>query len=140
MKAPAVITVDFETESIENRPAYPPKPVGVSIKWPGDKKPKYHAWGHPCENNTTKEAVRSELLVAWKSEFPLLFQNAKFDYDVATTNLGMPSLSWEKIHDTLFLIFLAYPHATSYGLKHAAERFLGMPPTEQQAVRDWLVD
>jgi DNA polymerase-1 len=140
MKAPKVIVIDFETDAIEGRPAYPPKPVGFSIKWPHQNKANYYAWAHPTDNNCHFEEAKKVLSFAWVSKIPLLFQNAKFDYDVATTHMGMSELPWELIHDTLYLIFLADPHATSYALKPAAERFLGMPPTEQQAVRDWLVN
>src|SRR5690606_23750968 len=47
---------------------------------------------------------------------------------------------WHLIHDTHFLLFLADPHAKSFSLKPAAEKYLGMPPEEQEAVRDWVVD
>lgn len=139
MKVPPVIVIDFETKEIENRPSYPPVPVGFSIKWPKDRKSQYYAWGHPIENNCDKKQAERVLQEAWNSNLPLLFQNAKFDVDVAQTHMNCGAIDWERIHDTLYLIFLRDPHAQSYALKPAAERFLGMAPVEQEAVRNWLV-
>lgn len=134
------ITIDFETESIERRPKYPPVPVGFSIMHPGERRSKYYAWGHPTANNCTLNDARKVLLAAYKSDAPLLFHNAKFDHDVAQVHLGMPNIPWERIHDTLYLLFLHDPHATSLSLKPAAERLLGLKPEERDAVADWLID
>lgn len=133
-------TIDFETAAIERRPKYPPVPVGFSLLRPGERKPTYHRWGHPTGNNTTKQAARAVLLDSWKSGRPLLFHNAKFDVDVAEEHMGMPRLSWDRYHDTLYLLFLHDPHAMSLSLKPAAERILGMAPEERDAVADWLID
>lgn len=133
-------TIDFETAAIERRPKYPPVPVGFSIMKAGERKPTYHRWGHPTGNNTTKQAARAVLLDSWKSGRPLLFHNAKFDVDVAEEHMGMPRLSWDRYHDTLFLLFLHDPHAMSLSLKPAAEKILGMAPEERDAVADWLID
>ena len=133
-------TIDFETAAIERRPKYPPVPVGFSIMKAGERKPTYHRWGHPTGNNTTKQAARAVLLDSWKSGRTLLFHNAKFDVDVAEEHMGMPRLSWERYHDTLYLLFLHDPHAMSLSLKPAAERILGMAPEERDAVADWLID
>ena len=140
MKAPTVTVIDFETKGIEARPKYPPIPVGVSIQKPGERKPKYYAWGHPTGNNCDKNTGRRAVMEAYSLGYPLLGQNMKFDIDVAETHLDCPRPSWENIHDTLYLIFLADPHAQTYSLKPAAKRFLGMEPDEQTAVRDWLVE
>jgi DNA polymerase-1 len=131
--------VDFETEAIEDRPNYPPKPVGVSIKTPGQQ-PRYYAWGHPMGNNCTKEKARLALEDIWRGERQVLFHNAKFDLDVAQEHMGLPLLPWHRVHDTLFLVFLKDPHALDLGLKPSAERILGMAPEERDAVRDWLVE
>lgn len=133
------IVIDFETFAIEDRPKYPPEPVGFSIKWPKDKKTKYHAWGHPTGNNTDLTNARRILNEAWSSNLPLLFHNAKFDVDVAEQHMGVKRLGWERMHDTLYLVFLDNPHAETFSLKPSAARLLGMPPEEQDAVRDWLV-
>ena len=137
MKKP--IVVDFETAAIEPRPEFPPEPVGVAIKWPG-KKAKYLGWGHPDKNNTCKEGAVRALEEVWRSDSPVLFHNAKFDLSVATEKLGMSELPWERVHDTMFMLFLDDPYSKSLALKPSAERYLGLPPTEQEEVRDWLYD
>lgn len=139
MKPPQVITVDFETKGIQNRPEYPPMPVGVSIKYPGDK-PNYYAWGHPTKNNCTLVQAKAVLKEVWKDPYQKLFHNAKFDLDVAETHMGVRQLKWEEFHDTMFLLFLNDPHAMSLSLKPSAEKLLGMKPEEQDAVRKWLED
>lgn len=140
MKAQPVIGVDFETHAIDNRPAYPPQPVGVSIKWPSDRKSRYYAFGHPTGNNCTKQEAQLALKAAFKSEFPIVFHNAKFDLEVAYTHMGAPKLPWDKVHDTMFLLFLNDPHAMSLGLKPSAKKHLGMEPEERDTVREWLID
>lgn len=133
------ITIDFETRPIEPRPHYPPVPVGFSLKRPG-RKSKYYAWGHPAENNCTLEQAKEVLGDVWGNS-DLLFHNGKFDIDVAQTHMGLGSVPLDPLrcHDTMFLLFLMNPHSLSLGLKASAEKLLGMPPTEQSAVRDWLV-
>lgn len=140
MKVPPVIGMDFETKGIEDRPLYPPVPVGVSIQMPGEKKPHYYAWGHkPGGNNCSlKDAIRAVKDV-WSSKLPVLGHNMKFDIDVAETHMGCKPLPWERIHDTLFLLFFDNPHAMSLSLKPSAERILGMKPEEQDVVREWLI-
>lgn len=140
MKIPDVVTVDFETEAIERRPNYPPKPAGVGIMYPQDKKRKYWAWGHDSENNCTKAEGKRALQAAYNSGLPLLFQYGKFDVDVAEVHMGMRRLSWEKMHDTLYLLFLHDPHADNFALKPSADRILGMRATEQERLREWIVD
>lgn len=140
MKVPEVITIDFESFKIEPRPQYPPVPVSVAIKYPG-KKAKFYAWGHVSGgNNCSYEVAHAALKSAWFAGLPLLFQNAKFDIAVANEHMGLPVPSWEMIHDTMFLLFLNDPYAPSFSLKPSAERYLDMPPEEQDDVRDWLLD
>lgn len=130
--------IDFETEAIERRPVYPPTPVGVSIIPPG-KKPTYYAWGHPTENNCDKDTAIKKLEEAYASNQPLLFHHAKFDCEVAEKHMGLAVPDYTRIHDTMYLLFLVDPHAPDLKLKPSAERILGMPPEEQEEVRDWLV-
>lgn len=139
MRTPKPVTIDFETYGVEPRPDYPPEPVGVAIKEPG-KKSRYYAWGHTTENNCTKDDAARALSKVWAHKDGLLFHNAKFDLEVATTffNLLMPP--WERIHDTLFLLFLDDPHQKQLSLKPSAERLLDWPAEEQDAVCDWLVE
>jgi len=136
-KVPKPPTVDFESFKIEGRPVYPPVPVGVSIKTFGQKA-RYYAWGHPTKNNCGVDDAIAALREVWEHPDGVLFHNAKFDLDVAETHLGLPMLPWDRIHDTLFLLFLNEPHEAQ-ALKPAAERLLNLPPDEQDAVADWLV-
>lgn len=138
MKQPKPVTVDFETFGIEGRPKYPPMPVGVSIKYPG-KKSKYYAWGHPTGNNCCWSDGAAELKKAWAHKDGVLFQNGKFDVDVAEVHFGLPIPAWDKIHDTMFLLFLDDPHQMELGLKPSATRLLGLPADEQDAVGEWLI-
>lgn len=140
IKVPDVVTVDFETHGIERRPNYPPKPVGVSIQYPGERAPTYFAWAHPAENNCSLQEGIKQVQRAWKSGLPLLFQNGKFDVDVAETHCAVKRLEWSMYHDTLFLIFLYDPHARTFSLKPSAEKILGITPDERDAVRDWVME
>ncbi len=138
---PHPVTIDFETFPIEARPAYPPIPVGVSIK-PWGKKARYLAWGHPTKNNCSWGEGQNALAHAWldAGKDGLLFQNGKFDVDVAQTHMAMPVKNkWQHFHDTLFLLFLDDPHQKDLGLKPSSERLLGMKPEEQDAVVAWLL-
>ena len=139
MKQPKPVVIDFETFGIEGRPKYPPMPVGVSIKYPG-KKAKYYAFGHPEGNNCCWSDAAAELAKAYAHKDGVLFHNGKFDVDVADVHFGLAVPSWERIHDTLFLLFLDDPHQIELGLKPAAARLLNMPAEERDAVGDWLIE
>lgn len=139
-KAPACITIDFETYPIQGRPEYPPKPVGVSIRAAGDKRAHYYAWGHPSENNCSMADAKKALAAAWADPRPKLFHNAKFDIDVAVEHMGMRMLRWEEFHDTMFVLFLLDPHSPDLKLKPAAERLLGIAPEELDAVAKWILE
>lgn len=139
MKPPRPVCVDFETHGIKPRPAYPPVPVGVSIKHYG-RPPRYYAWGHPTKNNCCLSDALTALREAWGHQDGLLFQNAKFDLDVAEVHLGLALPTWQRVHDTQLLLFLDDPHQRNLSLKPSAERLLGMKPEEQDAVASWLVE
>jgi DNA polymerase I-like protein with 3'-5' exonuclease and polymerase domains len=143
MSIPKVIAVDFETKGILPRPKYPPKPVSIGIKWPGEPC-KLMAWGHgdgskAAGNNCTEKEARGELKKAYTSKYALLMQNAAFDLDVAETHWELAVPEWRKTHDTMFLIFLDNPHAESLGLKQSAERLLSLKPEERDAVNEWII-
>ncbi|MBU6231497.1 hypothetical protein KGP36_02410 [Patescibacteria group bacterium] len=132
-------TVDFESLPIRPRPYYPPVPVGVSIKpWGG--KAIYYAWGHPSKNTCSWAQARKALGAVWDSGAPLLFHNAKFDVDLAEVHMELPQPSWDRIHDTMYLVFLEDPHQLELGLKPSADRLLGIPPEERDAVVAWLCE
>lgn len=141
-RPPKVTTIDFETDPIQPRPEYPPKPVGVSIRRAGERKSRYYAWGHYTgKNNCTFEEGCRALAEAWedrKQGIRLLFQNAQFDVDVATTHCGMPMPAWDEMDDTMFLLFLWDPHAPDLQLKPSAERILGLAPDEKDEMVDWI--
>lgn len=138
MKQLKPTTIDFETFGIEGRPKYPPIPVGVSIK-PWGKKSKYYAFGHPIENNCCWSEAADALKVAYGNKDGVLFQNGKFDVDVAETWFDLQVPAWDQIHDTMFLLFLDDPHQRELGLKEAATRLLDWPAEEQDAVAEWLI-
>lgn len=140
MGVPYPVVIDFETDAIHDRPAYPPAPVGVSIKWPG-KKSHYHAWGHVVgKNNSSKGHALKELRSAYRHPDGVLFQNARFDLDVAEVHMGLKPPVWHQVQDTLFLLFLKDPDAGTLELKPASERLLGWPPDEQDELGRWLVE
>ena len=125
-----LVTVDFETEAIIGNPLiHPPKPVGVAITLPnGDT--DYHT-------GDLMESVCSDL---WRSGVPMLFHNAPFDLSVARTHFGLPFPHWSLIHDTQYLVYLKDPHAPSLALKPSAERYLDLPPQEQDDLKAWILE
>jgi DNA polymerase I-like protein with 3'-5' exonuclease and polymerase domains len=139
MRTPAVTTVDFETMPIRPRPEYPPVPVGVSVLMPNERKAHYYAWGHPTKNNCTKRDAARVLRDVWHSETPLLFHHAKFDIAVAEAHFDLDPPQVDRIHDTMFLLFLHDPHAADLALKPSAERLLGEPPEERDRLREWIL-
>ncbi len=133
------IVVDFETKKIEKRPVYPPVPVGVSLLEPGERKPRYLAWGHPTGNNCTKEDAQRVLLKVWRDPKPKLFHNGKFDEDVGETHLKLPLLPWDKMHDSLFSLFLMDPYAHNLGLEPMGAKHLGAKPKGWRVAREWIL-
>lgn len=132
-----LVALDFESEAIEPRPKYPPKPVGLAILFDGSAG-YYCAWGHPMENNTTLDAAKVVLqIILADSNNELIFHNAPFDCAIIEERLDL-EVPWERVHDTMVLAFLNDPFG-ELSLKPLAEKLLGEPPTEQEAVRDWLV-
>lgn len=128
------ITVDFETEAIVGNPVvHPPRPCGVAV-WVPDEDPVYL----PCED---KGSEGHELLLhCWheRAVQPLLFHNAPFDLSVAERWLDLPWPRWDRVHDTMYLVFQEDPYG-DLGLKPASERILGLPPEEQADLRDWIL-
>ena len=137
--APKTICIDFETEGIEARPKYPPKPVSLGIKWPDEAKYRIMAWGHPSGNNCTEKEARGELKRAYDSKYPVLAQNFMFDGDVAETHWDLRLPTWDRYHDSMFALFLWDPHAPTLALKPSAERLLGIAPEEQDLMQAWII-
>ena len=130
------IEIDYETKAIQNRPAYPPEPVGVAIRINGEG--KYYAWGHPTGNNCTFEEGKAALKAALETpgaEF--VAHNLMFEAAVTEEKMGL-KVEWQRWHDTMVLAFLTNAHG-ELSLKPLAAQLLGLPPDEQDAVRDWLI-
>lgn len=144
--------IDFETHPIEQRPKYPPEPVGLACILPG-RAPSYAAWGHDSENGIfvlkgnklrkmdgdPKKWAKEHLKEAIKCDSVLGHNIAKFDSEVSAVGMGtkIPDL---KIDDSLFSRFIVDPRAKSLSLKPAAEEVLGEPPEERDAVFEWLYE
>lgn len=123
-----MITLDFETEAIVGNPImFPPKPVGLAVTYDNMDTMYYtgdmrHVFGNAVESGED-----------------LLFHNAPFDCRVAEEHLGIPMPKWQQIHDTQYLVFLKDPHARSLSLKPSADRYLDMPPEEQDLLKEWIL-
>ena len=132
-----LVALDFESDAIANRPDYPPEPCGLAVYEEG-KEPYYMAWGHPIENNIDKAFAAIELAdILEQPENEFIFHNAAFDCAIIQEKMGL-EVPWERVHDTMLLAFLSDPFG-ELSLKPLSEKLLGMPPDEQDAVRDWLV-
>lgn len=137
MKSIAVI--DYETEEILPRPDYPPVPVGISIIPPGSTEAIYYGWGHDDGKPEWERIVKKELNSIFKDKtIEIVCHNAKFDIAVAVERQGMPLPSWDRIHCTMILAFLADPYSSKLNLKALARRYLNEPPDERDEMIDWL--
>lgn len=137
MKLP--VTLDLETDAIFSRPAYPPRPVGLAVKFPG-KASYYLGWGHPDSTTPENFGKAKELLAQlYAGDDQLCFWNGKFDLEVIEKFFDLPVPHWKRVEDGLYLSYLQDPHAPSLALKPTAERLLHEVPSEQDAVRDWLI-
>ena len=132
-----LVALDFETEAIDNRPNYPPEPVGLAIYVDGEL-PYYMRWGHPIENNIDRAFATIEAAqILENTDHQLIFHNAPFDCSVFEEKMGL-QVPWDRVHDTMLLAFLFDPFG-ELSLKPLAEQLLGEPPEEQEAVREWLI-
>lgn len=128
--------VDFETKEIVFGSGLAPQPVGVSIGFLEDPTShRYYAFGHPTNNNCTEEQAKAALAAVWVPG--VLFHHGRFDQSVAIEHWGFNWLP--EFHDTMYLIYLDSPNTPTVSLKPSAERILGLPPDEQDAVRQWLI-
>lgn len=125
-----MITLDFETEAIVGNPiTIPPKPVGLAVMIDGQS-PFYETDWNTMGRYLTK---------FWAGDEDLLFHNAPFDIRVACHHFNLPYPEWHRVHDSLILAYLANPYSKSLGLKSLAVEWLGMDPTEQDVLQDWIV-
>jgi DNA polymerase-1 len=147
MKIPRPTIVDIESFGIEPRPDYPPLPVGVAVKEWG-KKSKYFGFGHVVPNshlaakykwnNASGAQALEAIRKAYANPDGVLFHNCKFDLDVIETHFGIAIPPWQRVHDTMFLLFLDDPNARAIGLKQACERLFNYPAGERDELNDWL--
>ncbi len=133
-----MITLDCETEAIRGNPIVdPPELCGLA----------YHMEGHPAgylhfvgpKSNSKYSIVEDYLHQVWESDEPVLFHNAPFDLSVICDFYNLPMLPWERVHDTMFLVYLADPYALDLGLKSSAERYLNIAPDEQDLLLEWIM-
>ena len=134
------IFLDFESEAIEPRPDYPPKPVGLAVLDRTKQfESKYWSFGHSIENNCTFQDVKSLLTRIWESGRSICFHNSMFDSCIINEKFGLPYLPAQRVHDTLILAFLHDPFARSLSLKELCKDWLGINPTERDELFEWLV-
>lgn len=136
-----MIVLDTETDPIVGNPiANPPAGHGLAYIVPGYE-PGYLHWR--TEKANTKWSMVADFLEnIIQSKEPLLFHNAPFDLSVLKQEF--PILSWdlvtpERVHDTMFQLFLADPYAATLSLKPSADRYLGTPPEERDALTSWIL-
>jgi DNA polymerase I-like protein with 3'-5' exonuclease and polymerase domains len=134
-----VIVLDCETEEIIGNPLVnPPAVHGIAYLMPGHEPGYLHFRGEKanCKWSTVHDFLRD----IWASSEPLLFHNAPFDLAcIRAEFMGLKPPHWSRIHDTMFLCYLADPYALSLSLKPSAERYLGMAPEEQDTLTEWIL-
>jgi DNA polymerase I-like protein with 3'-5' exonuclease and polymerase domains len=124
-----VITLDFETEAIGPNPLWlPPRPVGLA-EYREDRPPEYY----------TGDTMKQVWLESLASGEDVLGHNMQFDLAVGLKWLGGERPHWSKVHDTMFLLFLDDPYSASLSLKPSADRYLDMPPEEQDELIEWIL-
>lgn len=134
------VFLDFETEGIEARPKYPPKPVGLAIFDPEGKYPNgYLAFDHLHGNNSTWDEVSDILTKIYTSDREICFHNAMFDLDVIETHFGLAIPNAHRIHDTLILAFLHDPHVRSLSLKDLVVTWNLATPDERDELKEWII-
>jgi len=135
------VFLDFETEGIEARPKYPPKPVGLAVFDPeGQFEDGYFAFDHLHNNNSTFTYVYDMLKEVWASGRSICFHNALFDLDIIETYFDRPIPSNANLyHDTLILAFLNDPHVQSLSLKDLVVTYGLANPDERDELKEWII-
>jgi len=134
------IFLDFETEGIEARPTYPPKPVGLAIYDPEGEYPNgYLAFDHLHGNNSTWNEVYEILSKIYAGSREICFHNAMFDLDVIDTHFELPIPKANRLHDTLILAFLHDPHVKSLSLKDLVVTYDLAQPNERDELKEWII-
>jgi DNA polymerase I-like protein with 3'-5' exonuclease and polymerase domains len=132
-----MITIDFETRGIDGNPiVYPPQAVGMAVLVDGHP-PVYLGWGHTLGNNCTYQEGLEYYKKLIASGEPLLYHNAwSFDIPVELRWMAGEIPHWDRIHDTLYLLYLHNPYAESLSLKPSAHEILGIPPESQDNLQE----
>lgn len=137
-----MITLDFETMPIEGNPLVnPPKPLGLAIRRDDELVDYLSAWDHDAQqyDSVAWDQLRQTWLYFLDREEELLFHNAPFDLSVGLKWLGGNRPNWERIHDTIFILFQADPYSNSLSLKPSADQYLDLPAEEQDELHDWIM-
>jgi hypothetical protein len=134
------VTFDFESKEIQNRPDYPPAPVGLAVYITEGpyKQTHYYAWAHPDGNNCHEDDAKH--LVWSLAQDPSTFwiaHNTAFDAGIIEEKWHL-DFPWERSADTMLLAFLHNPYG-ELSLKPLAAKHLHLPPEEQDAVQQWLI-
>ena len=126
-----MITIDLETHGIQGNPiVLPPRPVGVAIKF-DDAPATYLPWDADTVNT---------LHNIWDGKEDLLFQNGwGFDLQVLKQYAGLEYPDWQRVHDTMYLLFLADPYSPTLSLKPSAERYLGWNVGAKDELQAWVM-
>jgi DNA polymerase-1 len=133
-----IYTIDFETGAIINGSNYSPIPVGVSVKI--DKQPShYYAWGHPTNNNTSRNRAAEVLENIWDTDTKILCHNSKFDLRIALEHFGLPVPDPDRIIDTMIMAYLVDPREDSLSLKPLTAKYCAMPPDEMDELHNWII-
>lgn len=136
-----MIVLDTETDPIVGNPvANPPCAHGMSYIIPGYD-PGYLHWR--TDKATCRWSEAADFIDRiLNSGDDLLFHNAPFDISVLKAEFPLAPwhlLKKERVHDTMFQLFLADPYAPTLSLKPSAERYLGMAPAERDLLTEWIV-
>lgn len=133
-----ILVLDFESDGIEARPAYPPTPRGLAVyRTDINTGPDYFAWGHPTDNNCKESNVIMHVKEWLARADKIIMHNAPFDGAILEEKWKL-KVPWEKVEDTMVMAFIDNPHG-ELSLKPLAEQHLGLPPAERDAVKDWLI-
>lgn len=128
---------DVETEPIHSRPDYPPKAVGLALRY--DRRSEYLAFGHPEGNNcSAREAMGKFRSLVREGRKPV-FHGSDFDAEVLSVRHGV-SVPTSEMHDTLRLAFLNNPYSRSLDLKSQAEDYCDVEPEERDLLKAWILE
>jgi len=133
-----LVEVDIETKKIVKGAPLLPEPVGVALGGLPGRDRLYLAWGHPSENNCTKEQARNVIKSIWDQRW-LTHNGCIFDVPGLAHTFGLPARDPLLTEDTLFAAYLADPNAQTISLKPLAAEKCGIAPDEQDDLYDWIM-